>query len=187
MERGGSAFFFDYPGLPLGRPVTPASFYTCSVAVSRQLLETTHGFDEGFPYASHEDLELGLRLGRQGMRLWYEPDLCAFHWHPLTLASASDRVRRMGRSAWMYWGRVEDGSPHWRRLARRLLSLLSRTPGLNAWRRVLLARLSDTRPEQAKGWWLLMQLSFWIGYGEARHVLSSEKKKPRDCMSDPLC
>src|SRR3712207_7016635 len=38
-----------------------------------ELLRAGGGFDEGFRSAAHEDIDLGLRLERRGMRLAYDP------------------------------------------------------------------------------------------------------------------
>ena len=46
------------------------AFLTCNVSVDRAFLEAAGGFDPALTW--HEDIELGERLARRGMRLFYE-------------------------------------------------------------------------------------------------------------------
>ena len=59
-------------------------FYTSNLSLDRQrLLEDP--FDEGFPYAAWEDIEVSYRLSQKGQRLVYEKDAVTRHDHPTSL------------------------------------------------------------------------------------------------------
>jgi GT2 family glycosyltransferase len=189
LEGAGRMFFFNYQDLPKGRPVSGSAFYTCNVALPTERIRLSGGFDEGFPFASHEDLELGERLVGKGMRLWYEPSLLAYHWHPLTLEGAAERVRRMGASAWLYWERVPDTAPAWRIGCRKIFAWAARGEWAMAWRNRLLHQLENRTGSSRVGWMCLMHLSYWVGY--ARNISysgtgSAGIAKGKDCMSSDM-
>jgi GT2 family glycosyltransferase len=56
-------------------------FYSSNVSLKRELFTAAGGFDPDFVF-DYEDLDLGWRLGRHGMRLVYEPAAVAEHLHP---------------------------------------------------------------------------------------------------------
>jgi GT2 family glycosyltransferase len=64
-------------------------FYSSNVSLKRELFLDAGGFDPDFTF-DYEDLDLGWRLGRAGMRLVYEPDAVVEHLHPYDW----DAVRR---------------------------------------------------------------------------------------------
>lgn len=80
LDRGVQ---FDYGGIE-GEEAGWGRFYTSNVSLKRSLLERSGGFDEEFGIG-YEDLELGYRLHKLGMRLLYEPAARAEHLHPQTL------------------------------------------------------------------------------------------------------
>jgi hypothetical protein len=86
---------FGYGALSPGE-VPADCFWTANVSAKAALLREAGGFDEGFTDAACEDTELALRLARAGMRLVYDPDARAEHYHPADLATTLDRMRRVG-------------------------------------------------------------------------------------------
>jgi hypothetical protein len=78
--------------------VAPTSFWTANVSVKTELVRTVRGFDEEFTDAACEDVELGLRLAGAGMRLSYDPEALALHYHPTDLAATLGRMSRVGRA-----------------------------------------------------------------------------------------
>jgi glycosyltransferase involved in cell wall biosynthesis len=71
-----------------------AYFATGNVAIERRLLERAGLFDTAFHLYGWEDLELGERLRRLGVRLVRCPQAVGYHWHPaLTLAQIPDLIR----------------------------------------------------------------------------------------------
>ena len=71
-----------------------AYFATGNVAIDRAVLERSGLFDTAFRLYGWEDLELGERLRRLGVRLVRCPEAVGYHWHPaLSLAQIPDLVR----------------------------------------------------------------------------------------------
>jgi len=159
MEGRGRAFYFGYP--EAAGAVSPDLFYTCNVSVKRALVSRCGGFREDFSFASHEDLEMGVRLAETGgMRLYYDPDLKGIHAHILTPESSVRRVYLNGYSSVLYWKRVADRSCRWRRGARLLCrSVASRIPYR------LLRRMAPVMPRC--GWYVMLQLAYWRGASDA--------------------
>jgi glycosyltransferase involved in cell wall biosynthesis len=99
LDRSGLQFGYD-TWLKEG-PVEPpyAAFYTCNVSLPRALLVASGGFDERFPYAAYEDMELAFRLTAQGFHLDYRPAAQAFHTRAMELRGFCARMDRVGESA----------------------------------------------------------------------------------------
>jgi glycosyltransferase involved in cell wall biosynthesis len=74
-------------------------FYTSNVSLPRRLMTEQGGFDETFPYAAWEDIELAYRMEKAGMVMAYEPRAVALHRHPTTIATFLQRQRRSGLAA----------------------------------------------------------------------------------------
>ncbi|MEB3352587.1 MAG: glycosyltransferase family 2 protein [Cyanobacteriota bacterium] len=76
------------------RDLSWAYFATGNVAIERQLLLRAGLFDTGFRLYGWEDLELGERLRRLGVRLVRCPAAVGYHWHPpLSLEQIPQLVR----------------------------------------------------------------------------------------------
>jgi glycosyltransferase involved in cell wall biosynthesis len=76
------------------RDLSWAYFATGNVAIDRRVLEESGLFDTGFRLYGWEDLELGERLRRMGVRLVRCPEAVGYHWHPaLSLEQIPDLVR----------------------------------------------------------------------------------------------
>ncbi|MEB3265033.1 MAG: glycosyltransferase family 2 protein [Cyanobacteriota bacterium] len=76
------------------RDLSWAYFATGNVAIERQLLERAGLFDPAFRLYGWEDLELGERLRRLGVRLVRCPEAVGYHWHPpLSLDQIPNLVR----------------------------------------------------------------------------------------------
>lgn len=59
-----------------------AYFATGNVAISRHWLEKAGLFDTRFQFYGWEDLELGVRLKKLGLKLIKCPEASGYHWHP---------------------------------------------------------------------------------------------------------
>jgi glycosyltransferase involved in cell wall biosynthesis len=59
-----------------------AYFATGNVAIARKWLEAVGLFDTGFQLYGWEDLELGVRLKKLGLKLIKCPEAVGYHWHP---------------------------------------------------------------------------------------------------------
>ncbi len=73
-------------------------FYTSNISLNRQFLLNYGLFDEDFPFAAWEDIELGYRLTRQNLRILYNPQAIAYHEHPMAPKSFSKKATRIGYS-----------------------------------------------------------------------------------------
>ncbi len=83
-------------------------FYTSNISLKRSLLDK-YPFDPSFSGYGWEDIELGYRLYlREGLKLYYNPDAVGYHDHVMTEASLEDRMRNIGRSAWIFHKRYPE-------------------------------------------------------------------------------
>lgn len=75
-------------------------FWTNNLSVRTDLLRDVGGFDEQFPDAVHEDIELGWRLAqRSGLAVVASPQIPSWHDHAITVSEYLHREHRAGRSA----------------------------------------------------------------------------------------
>lgn len=74
-------------------------FYTSNLSMSGKLFRDSGGFDEDFTVYGWEDIELSLRLKGMGIKIVFNPEAKAFHYHPTDLRSFAERQRQVGLSA----------------------------------------------------------------------------------------
>jgi GT2 family glycosyltransferase len=72
-------------------------FFTNNLSVKRHFLLRHGGFDEAFPAAAYEDIELGWRLSQDGLTLLFAPQAKAHHVHAIDLNVACRRMEVRGR------------------------------------------------------------------------------------------
>lgn len=72
--------------------------YTSNLSLPRALLER-EPFDERFPHAAWEDVEVAYRLRRHGLRLAYEPTARVAHDHPTDVRRFALRQEKAGECA----------------------------------------------------------------------------------------
>jgi GT2 family glycosyltransferase len=95
VNRNGEQF--AYGRFSDGDELTFNCFYTSNVSVPRAALGE-RPFDPAFIAAAWEDAELGYRLTRTGVRLYYLETARARHHHPMTMRSFLRRQRTVGYS-----------------------------------------------------------------------------------------
>lgn len=77
---GAQQFSFYY--LVDGREYDFRHFYTCNISLSTKFLQSLdHWFDPKFYLYGFEDVELGYRLFRRGMRILYNRKMLVYHYH----------------------------------------------------------------------------------------------------------
>ncbi len=77
-------------------------FYTSNISLKRSLLDK-YPFDPSFSGYGWEDIELGYRLYlREKLVLYYNKDAIGYHDHVMTESSLEDRMRNIGKSAWVF-------------------------------------------------------------------------------------
>ncbi len=168
LEADGRNYFFNYAELEPGKEAGPIFFYTCNVSVKASLLKKSGWFDESFPYASHEDLELGYRLADKGMQLVYDPSARGYHWHVLTIEGIARRVYLMGYSAEIFWKKVEDRGSGLRRTARKILTgICALPPMVILWNRLRQKEYLESK-SYPRQWKLLLFLGFFIGLSDSQ-------------------
>ena len=75
-------------------------FYTSNVSLKRSVLaKQSLLFDPDFTYPAYDDIELGYRLARQGLRLHYNPLGTTCHHHAMTPQGFVNRQRKAGHMA----------------------------------------------------------------------------------------
>ncbi len=80
---GQEQFSFDV--LPKNAYTDFRHFYTCNISIDREfLLSEDIRFDESFYKVNFEDIELGYRLAKKGMKIFYYPEASGEHFHPYT-------------------------------------------------------------------------------------------------------
>lgn len=98
------------------RPLHPASrrrlrwlyFLTGNASVQREDLMNVGGFDEQFTGYGHEDLELGYRLEKSGVEIFYDPEAVNFHWHPVPFEEQVGRMELAGVSTVRFYRKHPD-------------------------------------------------------------------------------
>jgi GT2 family glycosyltransferase len=115
---------FGYRHIKADRLLSYHYFYTSNVSLRRALLrKLDYPFDEDFPAAMWEDIELGYRLEQAGMRLMYNPRAVVYHHHSTTIPAFCQRQRFAGQSSRIFLRKHPElvrllRSTHtWRRIA----------------------------------------------------------------------
>jgi glycosyltransferase involved in cell wall biosynthesis len=110
LEEGGPQF--AYGRLSPGPVSAGRYFYTPNASLKRQMFFDAGGFDERFPHAAVEDIDLGTRLEALGLELVYEPSLLVHHVHPTTIPESLHRMEHVGRSVALYHRLHPEGRAH---------------------------------------------------------------------------
>ncbi len=74
------------------------NFWTCNISLKRSFLIKNGYFDEDFPYAAHEDTELGYRLQKKGLQIIYNKNAIAYHYHSTNIEKYCYRQKLVGKS-----------------------------------------------------------------------------------------
>ncbi len=88
---------FRYDILDGKRQLDAIHFLACNISVKKNFL-LENGLYRERKGAAHEDIELGYRLGQKGLKIVYNEDALAYHYHPETLDSACQRAYERGRN-----------------------------------------------------------------------------------------
>jgi glycosyltransferase involved in cell wall biosynthesis len=96
LENGGPQFGYNAIENDF---VDFSHFFTCNVSIKRDFLINNGLFDEDFPYAAYEDIELGYRLQKKGLQIRYNKQAVAYHYHPgIGLQNYKKRMSIVGES-----------------------------------------------------------------------------------------
>jgi GT2 family glycosyltransferase len=93
---------FAYADLSLGTQPDWRHFYTSNLSVKTELLRR-YMFNERFPKAAMEDVELAYRISQsQELKIAFLPQALAFHYHPTSLQQACNRNFSIGWSIHLF-------------------------------------------------------------------------------------
>lgn len=93
-------------------------FYTCNISLERKWFDRDK-FSSDFSFAAFEDIDLGMRLQKRGLRIVYEPDARVYHSHHYEPADFYKRAYQMGRSAVILLGKFENDRKTYQLLKRK--------------------------------------------------------------------
>lgn len=82
-----------------GQKLKWAYFLSGNLSLRKSNFEQAGGFDENFSVYGWEDIELGLRLAKMGIKLIYAPNAINYHYHFVTGEDMQKRKYNMGKSA----------------------------------------------------------------------------------------
>ena len=89
-----------------GQPIEPdggiAFFITANASFKREVLDQMGGFDETFPHAVHEDVDLTHRVKQAGWKLLYSDDAVVHHYHNHTLKGNLKKWYQLGNAEALY-------------------------------------------------------------------------------------
>lgn len=108
LEQG---FHFEYETID-GDRAGWGHFYTANASVKREMFERVGGFDaERLPF-HYEDLDLGLRMSREGFDLRYNDRALAEHLHAPDLGSWRERLRAVAVAERRFCATHPEAVPH---------------------------------------------------------------------------
>lgn len=142
-------------------------FYSSNLSLNRTFFLNSGGFDEDFREYGWEDIELGWRLKKSGMRLVYNPQAISYHFHPTSLAEFIERQKRVGRSAWTFYEKHPEMAEF---LNLRQLPQYSRVARLRLYVLTWMCRLTETwqHPDLSRYYPDLMSFYYHVGILKAR-------------------
>ena len=108
MKWYGEYKLFSYGELQHRQEVKTPHLFTCNVSLKTDFLRTCGQFDEDFKTAAFEDIELAYRLGKSGLRLFYNAQAIGYHHQFFTFASVC-RKARANKDATLVFLRKEAG------------------------------------------------------------------------------
>ena len=83
-------------------------FLTGNASAPRSVLLEVGGFDQAFQGYGHEDLELGYRIQKAGLRIDYAPEAINYHWHPVPFPEQCSKMYLAGRSTVTFFRKHQD-------------------------------------------------------------------------------
>jgi len=91
---------FGYPRIKeIAANVTFNYFYTSNISIAKRCLDLTGSFDTDFMEAVWEDVELGYRVWKSGVRIVYNPRAIIYHYHQVDIEDYIQRQIRAGKAA----------------------------------------------------------------------------------------
>ncbi|MCL4513960.1 MAG: glycosyltransferase [Candidatus Eremiobacteraeota bacterium] len=98
---------------PAGKKLSWLYFLTGNASVSKRKLMEVGLFDETFQGYGFEDLELGYRLWKSGVKIMYLPEALNYHLHPRTLENQYEVQKMAGKNAVYFYRKHKDWRIRW--------------------------------------------------------------------------
>lgn len=97
---GEYGYQFGYSLIKGEGPLPFNFFYTSNISILKSFLDELECiFEEDFTTYGWEDIELGYRLERFGMELFYNRNAVAYHYHPVDISAFCVRQLTVGRAS----------------------------------------------------------------------------------------
>lgn len=175
VNEGGHQFGYRY--MRDGSDVPYTCFYTSNVSLPREILGA-QPFDPNFRTYGWEDIDLGLRLSRRGLRIIYNARARVHHCHPMVLRDFYLRQIKVGAAIGTIYALhpdlihdplmpPADRPKLWKRIARICVPPI--LPLMN-WLDIQGIRL----PERL--YRLVLSDGFWVGRDNARQEVAAAEK-----------
>jgi glycosyltransferase involved in cell wall biosynthesis len=81
-------------------------FYTSNISLKKEFFDRNGSFDEDFKNAAYEDIELGWRFKRKGLKLFYNTNAVGWHEHATSLDAACARMIKVGEAGMLYLQKI---------------------------------------------------------------------------------
>lgn len=107
LENGGPLFSYHQIS---GVKINWQQAWTSNISYKKEFLLKNGLFDEDFPFAAWEDIELAYRLYKKGMKFRYNKKAIGYHYHPTTLKSSIRKMRTQGKSVVILGNKIKDRS-----------------------------------------------------------------------------
>jgi glycosyltransferase involved in cell wall biosynthesis len=102
---GEHGALFSFGKFRSGQQLTFLNFYTCNLSLKTEFLRTHGHFDEEFKSAAYEDIELGYRLGKAGLRLLYNAEAVGYHHQYFFFKNVCEKARRNAAATRLFGGK----------------------------------------------------------------------------------
>lgn len=121
-------------------------FWTCNISVKRDfLIKNNLFFDESFPTAAWEDIEFAYRAKNTELKLFYDKNLVAFHYHEFSFDDVIARFYSHGRGLYHLEKKLPNNflPPLARGWAREVVKVFIGVIGYKIWRNKLISWLKQ--------------------------------------------
>jgi glycosyltransferase involved in cell wall biosynthesis len=99
-------------------------FITANASFRRDVINQVGGFDETFPHAAHEDVDLSHRVKQAGWKLVYAGDAVVHHYHYHNLKGDLKKWYQVGNAEALYQLKLGQDPRLWGAIFRCLLSFI---------------------------------------------------------------
>ena len=94
---------FEYSKITNPTDLPHEYFYTSNISIHREFLLKYGTFDEDMNKPFADDGELAYRLKNHGLKIIYNPDAKAYHWHVIKLEQLYRRAKTAGEMCYLFW------------------------------------------------------------------------------------